>query len=80
MEKNINVLDELINQFRNSGSESDEDLHLAKKLSDVKTKISGNIIEAILFFKNNVVPLIDKNSDNMLIIRKMINAIDAIDE
>lgn len=80
MEKKMNVLfDDVIDQLRNSGT--DENLQLAITLSNIKTKISKNIIDVILFFRDNVLPLIeDKNDDNMLIIRKMISMIDAIDE
>lgn len=76
----MNVLfDDVIDQLRNSGT--DENLQLAITLSNIKTKISKNIIDVILFFRDNVLPLIeDKNDDNMLIIRKMISMIDAIDE
>lgn len=78
--KKMNVLfDDVIDQLRNSGT--DENLQLAITLSNIKTKISKNIIDVILFFRDNVLPLIeDKNDDNMLIIRKMISMIDAIDE
>ena len=81
MEKKMNVLfDDVIDQLRNLGT--DENLQLAITLSKIKTKISKNIIDVILFFRDNVLPLIeDKNSDdNVLIIRKMISMIDAIDE
>ena len=80
MEKKMNELcDDVIDQLRNSGT--DENLQLAITLSKIKTKISKNIIDVILFFRDNVLPLIeDKNSDNVLIIRKMISMIDAIDE
>lgn len=80
MEKKMNVLfDDVIDQLRNSGTV--ENLQLAITLSNIKTKISKNIIDVILFFRDNVLPLIeDKNDDNMLIIRKMISMIDAIDE
>ena len=82
MEKKMNVLfDDVIDQLRNSGT--DENLQLAITLSNIKTKISKNIIDVILFFRDNVLPLIEDKNDgnmNMLIIRKMISMIDAIDE